>query len=562
MRAREQIWPSATRRRVRQWPVSLLVALAMLVGVAHWWSDSGAAWVVSQSNSGNSFQTLNWTRPPSATQLVFIPAPQAIENSPGTSGTITVQEQDGLGNAVDATTAVTVSLSSGSTHVTFSPGSSVTVAAGSSMSSFTLTDTVDTTPETITATATGMQSATQSEAFGAAGSHTTVTVGDQSGSLSPNGSATYSVQVTNCSGCNTHGYSLSNVGGLPNGATWSSSPTCAAISGASPTATFTLTVTTTTGTPASSSAYSMAVTAARWNDTSDCNVSGGIYEVAEGTGSLSVNPGSATKLAFSLQPGGATSSGGVFPVQPRVAIEDADGNVVTSTSASVTLTLQGTGTLGGCTSAVNTSSGVATFSGCKVTGTADIVGDTFDAVASGGFSATIVSAPFDITGAASKLAFSTQPQGDAGAGTLASQPGVAVEDSLGNLVTASAASITLAPSLNSLSCPRSGSTVIASYGSATFGACAITTAKTGYTLTATSSALTSATSSTFNVTISAPAISAPSSGSPEALAAPETVTFTIAGTNLAYGATVADSGGHFTVDGWVWVSSSQISVTV
>ena len=495
------------------------------------------------------------TGPP--TQLVFVTAPQVIE---GSSGTIILQEQDGLGNPVDAAAALNVSLSSGSTHLTFSPSASVTIAAGTSTATFTTSDTTDTAPETVTASATGLQSATQSEAIHTAAADSTVTVGSQSGSLSPNGTTTFAVQVKNTGG-NGHGYSLTNVGGLPAGATWASSASCPIIAGGD-TSTFTLTVTTTAATPANVSAYAMTVTATRWSDANDCNVSGGIYEEAEGAGSLTVNPATAAQLAFAVQPDGATSSGGVFPVQPKVAIEDADGNVAVSASASVTLTLNGTGTLGGCTSAVNTTNGIATFSGCKVTGAVDILHDTLTATASAGLASTVMSAPFNITGAASKLVFSSQPLSDTGTGALSSQPIVAVEDASGNLVTASSPSITLVPSVNAITCPRSSATVVASDGSATFGACAVTTARSGYTLTASSSGLTSATSASFNVTVSTPTISAPSSGTPQAFAVTQTETFTTTGTNLAYGATVVDSGGHLTIDGWTWLSSTQISITV
>ncbi len=549
--------PAASSRSLRFWPVVLVVAAVVLPSVRHEWSNSGAVWVATDAPTSNGLKTVNWTGP--ATQLVFMTAPQQIEDS--TSGAMIVQEEDAVGNAVIATATVTVTLTSGSANVTFSPSASVTIAAGSSTATFTISDTTDTAPETITAASTGMVSTTQTEAFNAAGSHTTVTVGSQSGSPAPNGTATFAVTVTNCSGCNTHGYSLTGVGGLPPGATWSANTACDDITGASPSYTFTLTVTTTTATPARATAYALDVTAARWNDSADCNVSGGIYEDAEGTGSLTVGSGSASKIVYEVQPSGATSSGGVFPLLPKLAVEDAYGNVVTSASASVTLTLVGTGTLAGCTGAVATTSGVATFSGCDVTGTVDLVNDTLTATASGGFAGTAVSNPFDITGAASKVIFTTQPAGDSGTGGLSTQPVVSVEDSSGHVVTASSASITIAPSSGTLVCKDSGLTVTARYGAATFGGCALTTAKTGATLSATSSGLTSATSTTFNVTISAPTVSAPSSGTPEAIAATETSTFTVTGTNFAYGLTVADSGGNFTIDGWTWTSATQISVT-
>ena len=533
-----------------------LVACCALLSLADVSAASDAAWVATDANAGNSLKTVNFTGP--ATQLVFVTTPQVIEDTPGTSGTMTVQEQDGLGNPVDASAAVSVTLSSGSANVTFSPLSPVTIAAGASTVSFTITDTVDTAPKAVTAAAAGMQSATQTEAFHAAPASTTVTVGSQSGSLSPNGTATFSVQVKNTG--TGHGYSLTNVGGLPSGAMWGATA-CATNAGSGAVTTFTLTVTATTSTPAAASAYAITVTATRWKDTADCNVTGGISEAAEGTGSLTVNAGAASKVAFTIQPGGATSSGGAFAVQPKVAVEDANGNVVTSASATVALTLQGSGTLGGCTTGVATVSGVATFSACAVTGTLDIVNDTLTATAAGGFSGTVVSSTFDITGVATKLAFLIQPQGDAGAGALSLQPVVVVEDAGGNVVTASAAQIALAPSLNTLACPRSGTTVTASHGSATFGACAITTTASGYTLTASSTGLTSATSTSFSVTKAAPTITAPSPGTPQAFAATETVTFTVSGTKFAYGATAADSGGLFTIDGWTWTSATQLSVT-
>jgi hypothetical protein len=275
-----------------------------------------------------------------------------------------------------------------------------------------------------------------------------------------------------------------------------------------------------------------------------------------------VAPGAAAAVAFVVQPSGATASGAAFPVQPMVAVVDAYGNVVTASAASVTLALGGTGALSGCTTALNTTGGVAAFAGCAVSGTVDIVSDTLSATATGGFTATVTSNPFNITASAAKLVYSTEPGGDAATGLLSPQPAVAVEDASGHLVTASSASVALSASSGSLACPASGTTVGASYGVATFGACAIGTAGSGKTLTASSSSLAGATSTAVSVTLSAPTISSPSSSAPATLAVTETASVVITGTNFAQGSTVTDTGGHFSIDGWTVTNASTITVTV
>jgi trimeric autotransporter adhesin len=80
--------------------------------------------------------------------------------------------------------------------------------------------------------------------------------------------------------------------------------------------------------------------------------------------SFVVSPGPAAKLVFTTQPGNAYA-GTSFSTPPVVAVEDAYGNVVTSSSAPVALQL--TPTSGGLTCpARNATAGVATFSGCRV----------------------------------------------------------------------------------------------------------------------------------------------------------------------------------------------------
>src|SRR5438270_3865850 len=87
-----------------------------------------------------------------------------------------------------------------------------------------------------------------------------------------------------------------------------------------------------------------------------------------------ITTGAASKLGFKQQPAGATE-GSTLTTQPKVAVEDSSGNVITTDNTTlITLTLvASTGSLQGCTAAVRVSSGVATFTGCQVSeeGTAD-----------------------------------------------------------------------------------------------------------------------------------------------------------------------------------------------
>ncbi|MDA8144654.1 MAG: hypothetical protein M0Z27_01140, partial [Thermaerobacter sp.] len=104
-----------------------------------------------------------------------------------------------------------------------------------------------------------------------------------------------------------------------------------------------------------------------------------------------------TKLVFLLQPGGGTA-GSAWATQPEVAVEDAYGNTVTSGVYSVALSItSGTGSAGAvltcAANPMNTSSGVAAFSGCGINQAGS--GYTLTVAASGLTSGT--SASFTVT---------------------------------------------------------------------------------------------------------------------------------------------------------------------
>lgn len=142
------------------------------------------------------------------------------------------------------------------------------------------------------------------------------------------------------------------------------------------------------------------------------------------TGTLTVGAGSASKLVFTNAPSSSLTAG--TPFGATVQVEDANGNVVTSSNASVTISSTVTGVSG--TTTVNAVNGVATFTGL----TLDISGSyTLTAASAGLASATTGS--FTIKpGAATTLAIL------APASVTTNVPfnvTVTAQDGYGNLVT-------------------------------------------------------------------------------------------------------------------------------
>ena len=159
-------------------------------------------------------------------------------------------------------------------------------------------------------------------------------------------------------------------------------------------------------------------------------------------------PGPATQLAFGVQPTGVANSVASTPFtgQPTVVVEDAYGNVVTSATNTVTLTMKlgsTVETLNGCSSPTG-NEGQYVFTGCA--GTTDYNGLVLVAASTGLTSAT--SSPFNITGPATQLLFKTSPTADASGSTFAVQPVLVYEDASNNVVTAvtSAVSFSVNPS--------------------------------------------------------------------------------------------------------------------
>ncbi|MDH5284910.1 MAG: Ig-like domain repeat protein, partial [Gemmatimonadota bacterium] len=189
--------------------------------------------------------------------------------------------------------------------------------------------------------------------------------------------------------------------------------------------------------------------------------------------------GAAAKLAFQVQPAGATAGATLTPAV-EVVVQDAQGNTVTGSSASISVALTtasgATLTGGGAVSAVN---GVATFAGLSVDKAA-----SYTLTATSGGLATATSASFSITpAAASQLVFTAQPS-DVVAGSVMVPPvQVTVRDGFGNTVATpiTSISLTLSPNPGSISGTTTTSTAA---GVATFSNLSVSTVGSGYTLTA------------------------------------------------------------------------------
>ncbi|HET6448390.1 MAG TPA: hypothetical protein VFG31_04705 [Conexibacter sp.] len=201
---------------------------------------------------------------------------------------------------------------------------------------------------------------------------------------------------------------------------------------------------------------------------------------------LNVSVGPAAQLAFTTQPGNGTG-GSDLATNPIVTALDAGGNVVTSYSGTVALSIAaGTGTAGATLSGCGVNrlrNGVTTFDACQV----DKAGSGYSLHASDARNGLAGdSATFAVTvGTIAQLAFTTQPGGGATGGTVfPTQPVVTAQDAGGNTVTSYTRTITLtiANGTGARNAVLSGCTGTTRSGVAAFSGCAVDLADTDYRL--------------------------------------------------------------------------------
>jgi hypothetical protein len=222
------------------------------------------------------------------------------------------------------------------------------------------------------------------------------------------------------------------------------------------------------------------------------------------TSAFAITPAAPAELVFTSEPTDVIAGETIAP-PVEVTVLDAFANVATNSTIDVTLQLAGgaipvapsaaAATLGGTTT-VTTVNGVATFDDLWI----DEVGAGYAITASGGGLASVASQSFATEPAsASQLSFTIQPI-DATANATMSTVEVSVLDEFGNLVTGSTDAVTLAIGMNPAGGTLSGTTTRSAVnGVATFSDLSIDQVGNGYTLTASATALTSATSGVFDI---------------------------------------------------------------
>ena len=227
---------------------------------------------------------------------------------------------------------------------------------------------------------------------------------------------------------------------------------------------------------------------------SGCVTEAAVGPVTDGT----EMPGQQARLVFTALPTTVVANATIDP-PIEVTIQDATGNTVTEATDAVTVAIETNpagGTLSGTTtvSAVN---GVATFDDLSI----DKIGNGYKLVATSGTLTSGESATFDATvSVVTKLEFTVQPTDAPAYFPIAPTVEVAITYPWGDTVTDATDAVTLAIELNVAGGTLSGTTTVdAVNGVATFNDLSVDKVGSGYTLVATSGALSSASSASFDI---------------------------------------------------------------
>lgn len=213
---------------------------------------------------------------------------------------------------------------------------------------------------------------------------------------------------------------------------------------------------------------------------------------------FAIRPGPAAGVVFAAEPADATAGSKLTPAV-QVAVVDAFGNRVTTSSATVSITLSnnpGGSSLSGATTA-GAVQGLATFADLSLNRTG--AGYTLGAAASGLSSAT--SRGFTILpGPPASLVFRVQPSETPPHQPITPPVEVSVLDSLGNVVTTTTIPITITLALNPGSSTLSGTrTRSAVNGVAVFDDLSLNQIATGYRLSSGAPGLASVLSASFDI---------------------------------------------------------------
>jgi hypothetical protein len=182
------------------------------------------------------------------------------------------------------------------------------------------------------------------------------------------------------------------------------------------------------------------------------------------SGSVLVNPASASQMVIQTQPGSTATAGVAFSPQPVLILRDAFGNTVTTDSSTVVTASRngGTGTLQGNLTA-QAASGVVSFANLSHN-VANAITVTFTAGSLSVTSGTITVGP----AGASRLGLSAAPSSATAGVAFSPQPVVRIEDAFGNLVTGDNTSVVTAARGNGTGTLQGTLTAVASGGLAGF----------------------------------------------------------------------------------------------
>ena len=277
---------------------------------------------------------------------------------------------------------------------------------------------------------------------------------------------------------------------------------------------------------------------------------------------FNITPGAPASVAFAGQPSAVTAGASIAPAV-TVEIRDGNGNVVTTSTASVTVAIgtnpSVTGVLSGTTT-LNAVAGVATFSNLSI----NLSGVGYTLNANSGALVGPASSAFTVTpGLVSGVSITSAPT--AGTNGVALTPAAVARlvDVLGNTVPTTGTTVTAA--LNSGSGSLGGTTnATTSNGVATFSNLVLTGTAGPFTLSFGSSGLTSATSSTITLATGAANTIAPNSAltqggtAGQPVAAPPSVRVTDTGGNPVSGVpvTFAVAGGGGSLGGSLVVATN------
>lgn len=218
---------------------------------------------------------------------------------------------------------------------------------------------------------------------------------------------------------------------------------------------------------------------------------------AVSSNAINITPGAATVLTITTQPPATAQSGAAFGTQPAVQLRDQSGNAVLQAGVSVTASVNGAGaSLIGGSSASTNASGVATFSGLGLSGTAGTYSLSFSASGVTGVTSSAISLT---PGAAAQLTITTQPAGASSGSAFTTQPALQVRDAQGNAVSQAGVTVTASIASGGAATLFGGPATTNGAGLATFSGLGLSGTVGPYTIRFTATGLTGVTSGTITL---------------------------------------------------------------